>query len=96
MPLSDAEVLELRKKLCIPKYLNKAVDSIVQDFLEGKKQLVEFKRCCRCKEYLPVDKFPFNRSEKDQLNSYCRTCCREYREERLLKKKASPYLNKAL
>jgi len=83
--LSDAEIVEFQKKLKTPNYLRAAVDSIVQDFLEGNKRLSELKRCSRCKEYLPVDDFALNRSEKDGKNRYCRNCCREYKAERLLK-----------
>jgi len=79
MPLSDAEVLELRQKLETQDYLNAAIVSVARDLLEGEKLLRELKRCSRCREYLPVDDFAFNKAEADGFNRYCRNCCREYK-----------------
>lgn len=35
---------------------------------------MEIKRCTRCKEYLPINRFGKNASEKDGLCYYCKEC----------------------
>lgn len=38
----------------------------------------ETKKCGKCKEVKPRSEFALNRSKKDGLQSYCKTCKKEY------------------
>lgn len=40
------------------------------------------KRCCRCKEVLPSERFDISRSKKDGLADKCRQCKVEYERDR--------------
>lgn len=42
---------------------------------------MDTKRCCTCKQYMPLDLFSRNRRNKDGLQYSCKECQKEYRRE---------------
>lgn len=48
------------------------------------------KQCPRCHQYLEKASFSKTKANKDGLSWYCRRCCSELREERLLRERDDP------
>lgn len=47
----------------------------------NRQKVVEFKRCCSCKERLPSALFNSNKTKADWLASQCRACDSKYKKE---------------
>lgn len=52
------------------------------------------KKCCMCKEELPVTEFMSNKTHKDGLQGQCKGCQKEYRRQHYLKNRQK-YIDKA-
>jgi len=48
--------------------------------------MTTMKRCCRCKEHLPLDEFYKNSAQHDGLHVYCKTCARAANRESLARR----------
>lgn len=55
---------------------------------EVPMRITDMKYCSRRKHHLPRTEFGSNINNTDGLQTYCRTCAREYREERRARKLA--------
>ena len=75
--MREEKIIEVRKKINDPNWLNQACDKLVDDIVEGRVQLeLPEERKARMKLYVPTHTLEESMNEfrmrKDQLKAWCK------------------------